>query len=230
MTPTVEHIVAAGVRREVAQRWLDGVRAACLEFSINTPERIAAFLSQCAHESGGFTMLEENLNYRAVTMAAVWPTRFAVRVPDPKDPKKLIAQKGPDGRNIPNAFALAIERKPEMIANAVYGGRMGNGPIESGEGWKFRGRGLKQLTGKDNYLRCGRALQLDLVDTPDLLITPSPAARSAAWFWHANGCNAFADRGDIEGLTRRINGGLIGIDDRRKRYNACIATIRAATV
>lgn len=220
MTPTVAHITAAGVRSEVAQRWLTGVQGACLEFGINTPQRIAAFLSQCAHESAGFTALEENLNYRAVTMAAVWPTRFAVRVPDPKDPKKLIAQKGADGRNIPNAFALAIERKPEMIANAVYGGRMGNGPIESGEGWRYRGRGLKQLTGKENYTRCGRALQLDLVDTPDLLITPGPAARSAAWFWNANQCNSFADKGDIQGLTRRINGGLIGFDDRKKRYDA----------
>lgn len=226
MTPTVEHIVAAGVRREIAERWVDGVRAAGVQYQINTPQRIAAFLSQVAHESASFTALQENLNYRAVTMAAVWPTRFAVRDPDPKDPRRLIPRKGPDGRNIPNAFALAIERQPEMIANAVYGGRMGNGPIESGEGWLYRGRGLKQLTGKDNYTRCGRALSLDLVANPDLLLQPGPAALSAAWFWGTNGCNAFADRGDIDGLTRRINGGLIGIDDRRKRYNNVMAAMR----
>ena len=227
MTPTIAHIVAAGVRREVAERWLTGVQNACLQYGINTPERIAGFLSQCAHESAGFTMLEENLNYRAAVMATVWPTRFAERIPDPKNPKKTIPKKDEKGRNIPNKFALAIERKPEMIANAVYSNRMGNGPVESGEGWLYRGRGLKQLTGKDNHIRCGNALKLDLVGNPDLLLQPGPAALSAAWFWSTNGCNAFADKGDIEGLTRKINGGLIGIDDRRKRYNSCIAAIRS---
>jgi len=201
MTPTLQHIIAAGVNAQLAERWVEGVRAACVEFGINTPERIAGFLSQCAHESGGFRMLEENLNYRATTMAAVWPT---------------------------NKFALALERKPEMIANAVYSNRMGNGTIESGEGWKYRGRGLKQLTGKENYTRCGNALKLDLVGSPDLLLQPGPAALSAAWFWSTNGCNAFADKGDIEGLTRKINGGLIGIDDRKKRYNGVMAAMTVA--
>lgn len=230
MTVTLDHIIAAGVRREVAERWLDGIRAAFVEYQINTPQRIAGFLSQCAHESAGFTMLEEDLRYRAVTMAAVWPTRFSERIPDPKDPKKTIPKKGPDGRNIPNKFALALERKPQEIANVVYANRMGNGPVESGEGWLYRGRGLKQLTGKDNYTRCGTALKLDLVRSPDLLLQPGPAALSAAWFWNANNCNSFADRGDVEGLTKKINGGLIGIDDRRKRYNNVMSAMRAATV
>ena len=221
MTPTLQHIIAAGVNAQLAERWVEGVRAACVEFGINTPERIAGFLSQCAHESGGFRMLEENLNYRAATMATVWPRRFAELGPDGK-PKKDAA-----GKNVPNKFALAIERKPEAIANAVYSNRMGNGPLESGEGWRYRGRGLKQLTGKDNYTRCGKALNLDLVETPDLLLTPSPAARSAAWFWANNGCNAFADKGDVEGLTRRINGGLIGIDDRRRRHQAVMRAMQA---
>jgi putative chitinase len=226
MTPTLDHIIAAGVRNELAQQWLEGVQSACVQYGINTPQRIAGFLSQCAHESGGFRMLEENLNYRATVMAAVWPTRFAERIPDPKNPKKTIAKKGQDGRNIPNKFALAIERQPEMIANAVYSNRMGNGTIESGEGWLYRGRGLKQLTGKENYTRCGRALNIDLVGKPDLLLQPGPAALSAAWFWHTNGCNSFADKGDVEGLTRKINGGLIGIDDRKKRYNSIMSAIR----
>lgn len=221
MTPDLTHLLAAGLRQAVAERWLEGTRAACLEFGINTPQRIAGFLSQCAHESAGFTMLEENLNYRAATMATVWPRRFAELGPDGK-PKK-----DAQGKNVPNKFALAIERKPEAIANAVYSNRMGNGPLESGEGWKYRGRGLKQLTGKDNYTRCGKALNLDLVETPDLLLTPSPAARSAAWFWANNGCNAFADKGDVEGLTRRINGGLIGIDDRRRRHQAVMRAMQA---
>jgi len=228
MTPDLAHLTAAGVRLAVAERWLEGVRGACLEFGINTPQRIAGFLSQCAHESAGFTMLEEDLRYRAVTMATVWPTRFAEQEPDPKRPGKTRAKKGADGRNIPNKFALALERKPEMIANAVYSNRMGNGPVESGEGWKYRGRGLKQLTGRDNYTRCAQALKLPLVETPDLLLTPGPAARSAAWFWSTNGCNAFADRGDLEGLTRRINGGLIGFDDRRKRHLAVVAAMGVA--
>lgn len=221
MTPDLTHLIAAGLRQAVAERWLEGTRAACLEFGINTPQRIAGFLSQCAHESAGFTMLEENLNYRAATMATVWPRRFAELGPDGK-PKK-----DAQGKNVPNKFALAIERKPEAIANAVYSNRMGNGPLESGEGWRYRGRGLKQLTGKDNYTRCGKALNLDLVETPDLLLTPSPAARSAAWFWANNGCNAFADKGDVEGLTRRINGGLIGIDDRRRRHQAVMRAMQA---
>lgn len=228
MTPTIDHLIAAGVRREVADRWLFAVQRACNEFDISTAQRIAGFLSQCAHESAGFTMLEENLNYRASVMATVWPTRFAEQIPDPKRSGKTKAKKDAQGKNIPNKFALAIERKPEAIANAVYGGRMGNGPTQSGDGWKFRGRGLKQLTGKENHIRCGSALKVDLVNNPELLLTPELAARSAAWFWSSNGCSAFADKGDIEGLTKRINGGLIGIDDRKKRYTSVMAAMRSS--
>jgi putative chitinase len=224
MTPRVEHIVAAGVKQATAEKWVDAVAAACQEFNIDTPQRIAGFLSQCAHESGGFTMLQENLNYRAATMATVWPTRFAEREPDPKNPGKTKAKKDAKGANIPNKFALALERKPEMIANVVYSGRMGNGPTESGEGWLYRGRGLKQLTGKDNHRACSAGLGVDLVATPDLLLEPVYAARSAAWFWATNKCNTFADAGDIEGLTKKINGGLIGIDDRKKRYASAMSS------
>ena len=224
MTPQVQHIVAAGVKQGTAEKWVDAVAAACQEFGIDTPQRIAGFLSQCAHESGGFTMLQENLNYRAATMATVWPTRFAEREPDPKNPGKTKAKKDAKGANIPNKFALALERKPEMIANVVYSGRMGNGPTESGEGWLYRGRGLKQLTGKDNHRACSAGLGVDLVANPDLLLEPVYAARSAAWFWSTNKCNTFADAGDIEGLTKKINGGLIGIDDRKKRYASAMSS------
>ncbi len=106
-----------------------------------------------------------------------------------------------------------------MIANVVYASRMGNGPTESGEGWKFRGRGLKQLTGRDNYTRCGQALGLDLVADPDLLLQPEGAALSAAWFWSVNKCGALADADDFVGLTKRINGGTIGLEDRIRHYN-----------
>jgi putative chitinase len=214
----VEHIVAAGVKQATAEKWLDAVAAACQEFKIDTPKRIAGFLSQCAHESGGFERLQENLNYSADGMAGIWPKRFAVLGPDGKPVKK-------DGKNQPNKFALALHRKPEMIANVVYSGRMGNGPTESGEGWKYRGRGLKQLTGKTNHSNCSKGLGVDLVDNPDLLLEPVYAARSAAWFWSANNCNSFADSEDIEGLTKRINGGLIGIEDRKKRYANAVRSL-----
>jgi putative chitinase len=220
MTPNVEHIVAAGVKRATAEKWVDAVAAACQEFNINTPQRIAGFLSQCAHESGGFERLQENLNYSADGMAGIWPRRFAVLGPDNKPIKK-------DGKNIPNKFALALHRKPEMIANVVYSGRMGNGPTESGEGWLYRGRGLKQLTGKDNHRACSAGLGVDLVSNPDMLLEPVYAARSAAWFWATNKCNNFADSGDIEGLTKKINGGLIGIEDRKKRYASAVSSLSA---
>jgi putative chitinase len=213
MTP---QIAAAGVKQP--EKWVEAVTAACQEFSINTPQRIAGFLSQCAHESGGFERLQENLNYSADGMAGIWPKRFAVLGPDGKPAKK-------DGKNQPNKFALALHRKPEMIANVVYSSRMGNGPTESGEGWLYRGRGLKQLTGKSNYTACGKGLNVDLVANPDLLFEPIYAVRSAAWFWATNNCNSFADSGDIEGLTKRINGGLIGIEDRKKRYANVIQSL-----
>jgi putative chitinase len=218
MTPKVEHIVAAGVKQATAEKWARAVSLACQEFGIDTAQRIAGFLSQCAHESGGFERLQENLNYSADGMAGIWPRRFAVLGPDKKPVKK-------DGKNQPNKFALALHRKPEMIANVVYSGRMGNGPTESGEGWKYRGRGLKQLTGKDNHRACSEGLGVDLVENPDLLLEPVYAARSAAWFWATNKCNNFADTGDIEGLTKRINGGLIGIDDRKKRYASAMRSL-----
>ena len=219
MTPKVEHIVAAGVKQATAQKWVDAVAAACQEFNINTPQRIAGFLSQCAHESGGFERLQENLNYSADGMAGIWPKRFAVLGPDGKPVKK-------DGKNQPNKFALGLHRKPEMIANVVYAARMGNGPIESGDGWKYRGRGLKQLTGKTNYTKCGEGLGIDLVSKPDLLLQPQYAVLSAVWFWVENKCGPLADADDFVGLTKRINGGTIGLEDRTKRYRAVLSSYR----
>ena len=209
MTPERKHLVAAGVKDP--DKWLDAVAQTCAEFEINTPQRIAGFIAQTAHESGGYTMLVENLNYSDTTMAAVWPNRFAVLGADKKPIKE-------NGKNVPNAFAKALHRKPEAIANTVYANRMGNGTIESGEGWLYRGRGLKQLTGKDNVTRCGQALGVDLVSNPDLLLESEYAARSAGWFWKANNLSKFADVEDLEGMTKKINGGLIGIADRKARY------------
>lgn len=217
MSPTIPLLVAAGVKDPA--KWLDAVVETCVEFEINTPQRIAGFLAQTSHESGGYTMLSENLNYRAATLAACWPTRFAVLGPH----KKPI--KDQQGKLTPTAVANAIAGKPELIANMVYSSRMGNGPAESGEGWKYRGRGLKQLTGKDNYARCGQALGLDLVGNPDLLLEPMAAARSAGWFWKANALSTFADAGDIRGMTKKINGGFIGLEQRQKLYDKILAAV-----
>jgi len=217
MSPTSPLLVAAGVKDPA--KWLDAVVETCVEFEINTPQRIAGFLAQTSHESGGYTMLSENLNYRAATLAACWPNRFAVLGPDKKPVKDQ------QGKLTPTAVANAIAGKPELIANMVYSSRMGNGPAESGDGWKFRGRGLKQLTGKDNYARCGQALGLDLVGNPDLLLEPMAAARSAGWFWKANALSTFADAGDIKGMTKKINGGFIGLEQRQKLYDKVLAAI-----
>jgi len=228
MTPQLEHLIAAGIKRDVAERWLPHVASALAEFNIDSPRAIAGWLAQTAHESGGYTMLEENLNYRAATMAACWPRRFAVLGPDGKPTRDA------KGALVPNKFAQALERKPEAIANVVYANRMGNGPTESGEGWKYRGRGLKQLTGKDNHARCSTALGVDLVAEPELLLSPREAARSAAWFWHSNGCNRLIDGAqctrstleqDFIALTKKINGGTIGLADRRARFDRVLAAI-----
>jgi putative chitinase len=218
MTPDIADLQAAKIKNP--EKWLEAVRVTCREFEINTPQRVAGFLSQTSHESGGYTMLTENLNYRAATLAACWPNRFAVLGPDKKPIKE-------NGKLVPTAVANSIAGKPELIANLVYSSRMGNGPAESGEGWLYRGRGLKQLTGKDNYTRCGAALGIDLVGNPDLLLEPMAAARSAGWFWKANNLSAFADANDIKGMTKKINGGLIGYEQRQALYDACYGQCRA---
>lgn len=210
----IELLKAAGVKSP--ESWASAVESALARFEIASQKQVAAWIAQTAHESGGYVLLQENLNYSADGMAAIWPNRFAVLGPDKKPIKK-------DGKNQPNKFALALHRKPEMIANVVYSARMGNGPIESGDGWKFRGRGLKQLTGKANYTKCGEGLGMDLISKPDLLLQPQYDALSAAWFWVENKCGPLADAGDFVGLTKRINGGTIGLQDRQKRYEAVLA-------
>lgn len=218
MTPTIEHLQAAKIKNP--EKWIDAVIATCQEFEINTPQRIASFLAQTSHESGGYTMLTENLNYRSATLAACWPNRFAVMGADKKPIKE-------NGKLVPTAVANSIAGKPELIANLVYSSRMGNGPAESGEGWKFRGRGLKQLTGKDNYTRCGSSLGVDLVSNPDLLLEPIYAARSAGWFYKTNNLSSFADVGDIKGMTKKINGGFIGLEQRQALYDTCLKQCQA---
>jgi putative chitinase len=190
MTPE-QLIRIAPFAHAVAATFAPLLTAACAEFGISTPARQAAFVPQVAHESAGFTRLVENLNYSATGLMSVWPKRF----------------------NLTTAMACA--RNPEKIANQVYASRMGNGNVASGDGWRYRGRGLIQITGRANYEGCGEGLGLDLIAHPELLECPEHAARSAGWYWQANGLNALADAGDFDGITRRINGGLNGIMERR---------------
>ena len=174
----------------------DPLNAAMSEFHISSPQEQAMFLAQCGHESGNFSTVQENLNYRAETLLKVFPRYF--RDVDPTD----------------------YEKQPEKIANRVYSNRMGNGDEASGDGYRYRGRGLIQLTGKDNYNACAAALKFDLSADPDYLETAEGAARSAAWFWAHNGLNKFADADDIVGCTKRVNGGTIGLEERSKHYEA----------
>lgn len=219
MTVTSPLLVAANIKN--TEKWLQPIIDTCVEFEINTPQRIAAFLAQTSHESGGYSLLTENLNYKAATLAACWPNRFA-ELGNDKKPKK-----DAKGALIPTKVAHSIAGKPELIANMVYSSRMGNGAPQTGEGWKFRGRGLKQLTGKDNYARCGRDLGVDLVSNPDLLLEPVYAARSAGWFWKVNKLSEYADNGDIKGMTKKINGGYIGLQKRQDLYNKIMAAMNS---
>jgi putative chitinase len=176
--------------------WYEALEQLLPDYDINTPQRVAAFIAQCAHESGGFKFIKENLNYKAASLRKVFPKYF------------------PD-----DASAAAYAQQPEKIANKIYGGRMGNGPEASGDGYKYCGRGLIQLTGKDNYTRFAQSLEISPEEVAEYLKTFEGCAQSACWFWEANNLNQWADKGDILTLTKRINGGTIGLEDRIKHYN-----------
>jgi putative chitinase len=178
--------------------WYDALSQLLPDYEINTPQRIAAFIAQCSHESAGFTALKENLNYRAPTLRKLFSKYF---------PNDELAN---EYANKPN--------KQEAIANRIYANRMGNGPEESGDGFRYCGRGLIQLTGKDNYTWFAASLHITPDEASEYLQTFEGAAQSACWFWESNNLNRFADAGDIKGLTKAINGGYIGLDDRIKHY------------
>jgi putative chitinase len=194
---------AAALSGALAARWFAPVSAAMSEFSINTPARQAAFIAQIRHESGGFTQLTESFNYAPAALA------IFSRIPASM---RATLGRHPDERTVP------LERQ-QQIANLAYGGRYGNGDAASGAGWRYRGRGLKQISFLDNYRECGRALGVDLVSNPDLLASDDTlAARSAAWFWSAHGCNEAADRGDFAQTTRIINGPAMDQHAKRVMY------------
>ena len=187
---TLEKLSKLGIE----DKWLQPLNDAFAKYDISTPKRQACFLGQAMHESGNFKNLEENLNYSALGLMKTWPSRF----PDLDTADKYA-------------------HNPEKIANKVYAGRMGN--IEEGDGYAFRGRGIFQLTGRENYANFGHNASVDVLSNPDLLSTPEYASLSAGWFYNKRGLNEYADKMDIETISKRINGGAIGLEDRKMRTN-----------
>ena len=179
------------------EQWTEALNKILPDYEIDTPQRVAAFVAQSAHESGNFTALHENLNYRAETLRKVFPKYFT------------------------DASAAQIASQPnkaELIANRVYANRMGNGDEASGDGFRYCGRGLIQLTGKSNYQAFAESIETPVEQIPEFLATFEGAIQSACWFWESNNLNQYADSGDIVTMTKRINGGTIGLEDRKKHY------------
>lgn len=199
MELTQEQLQQIIPKNQYVSYWYTALQQLLPQYEINTPDRIAAFLAQCAHESGGFVFIKENLNYRWQSLRKVFPKYF------PTD-----------------ALAQQYEKQPQKIANRVYASRMGNGPEESGDGWRFCGRGLIQVTGRDNYSWFAASLQISPEEASEYMETFEGAAQSACWFWESNNLNQWADKQDILTLTKRINGGTIGLEDRKKHYEHCL--------
>ena len=179
--------------------WCDVLNVLMPKYDIDSPQRIAAFIAQCSHESGHFEKLVENLNYGAKGLVMTWPKRFTTP-------------------ELANKYA----RQPEMIANFVYANRLGNGDESSGDGWKYRGRGLIQLTGKYNYQSFANSIEMNLEDVIGHLETKQGAAEAACFFWTNNKLNSYADVGDIKGMTKVINGGYIGLPEREENYKKAL--------
>ena len=186
----------------IGQQWVTALNDTFSQFGILTPNQQAAFIGQCGHECGHFRILEENLNYRAATLMKLWPKRFPTL-------------------EIANAYA----GNPKKIANMVYANRMGNRDESSGDGYRFRGRGCIQLTGHANYFHAGKALGVDFVMEPDLVATPKYAAMTAGWYWSTHGCNEIAEAQDWVKLTKKINGGTIGLEDRIVHTKQALAAL-----
>ena len=182
----------------IGEEWVDALNTTFERFDISNPLRKAAFIGQCGHECGQFRILEENLNYRAEALQKLWPKRFDA------------------------AKAQMCARNPKLIANTVYSSRMGNRDEASGDGFRFRGAGFLQLTGHSNFWHASQALGEDFVMQPELVRTPKYAAMTAGWFWQTHRLNQYADSGDYLTLTKRINGGTIGLEDRKKHINEAL--------
>ena len=185
----------------IGPEWVDALNETFQKFGINTPRQRADFIGQCSHECGNFKVLEENLNYRAETLMKLWPKRF--------NPSNV------------NDYA----RNPKKIANMVYSNRMGNRDEASGDGYRFRGRGCIQLTGYANYFHASKSCGVDFHKEPELVATPRYAAMTAGWFWSTHNCNELAESANWTALTKKINGGTIGLDDRIKHINQALAVL-----
>ena len=179
-------------KHDIVKAIVENEEELSIHYEINTPLRWAHFLAQIAHESGGFTVTEENLNYKAEGLTNIFPKYF--KDVDPDD----------------------YAHNPEKIANRVYANRMGNGDEDSGDGFKFKGRGLIQLTGRSNYTAMANDLEVELEDLLEHLKTADGAVESAAWFWHKNNINKLADKDDVTAVTKKVNGGTIGLEDREE--------------
>jgi putative chitinase len=207
MEITVDQLKKIIPNNPYVDHWCEALNKILPDYEIDTPERVAAFLAQCAHESGGFTALKENLNYRAVTLRKVFPKYF----PDDATAEHYASQ----------------TNKQEAIANRVYASRMGNGDEASGDGFRYCGRGLIQLTGKQNYTRFAESIDTPVEEIPEFLQTFEGAIQSACWFWETNNLNQYADNNDILTMTKRINGGTIGLADRTNHYHHALEVFGA---
>jgi putative chitinase len=185
-------------KMHIGAEWVNALNETFERFQIDTPMRQASFIGQCGHECANFKVLEENLNYRAATLLKLFP----------RTPRRAWGFTPEE--------AAAYERQPKKIANRIYGNRMNNRDEASGDGFRFRGRGCIQLTGSANYHHAGKALGVDFIMEPDLVATPKYAAMTAGWFWNTHKINQYADVQDWVTMTKRINGGTIGLDDRIK--------------
>lgn len=194
-----EHLASLIGKNPYIDYWYDSMCQILPVYEIDTPERVAAWLAQCAHESGYFRFLKENLNYRASSLQKVFKKYFPTE-----------------------ELAKAYEKQPEKIANRVYANRMGNGDEASGDGFRYLGRGLIQLTGKNNYTFFAASIDTPLEEVPEYLQTFEGAVQSACWFWEQNNLNALADKKDIVTMSKRINGGTIGMEDRLMKYEKCL--------
>jgi putative chitinase len=192
---------------QYVENWHKAMMILLPSYEINTPRRISAFVAQCAHESGNFRFLRENLNYKWESLRRVFPKYFT---------DDATAQR-----------YASMPNKQEAIANRVYASRMGNGPEESGDGWKFAGKGLIQLTGKNNYQNFADSIGTPLEEVPEYLVTFEGALQSACWFWETNNLNKWADEGNIERVSRIVNGGTHGMEDRVQRYHAALRILGA---
>ena len=186
--------------------WLEALADEMPRWQIDTATEIASFVAQLAHESVELTRLQENLNYSAERLMQVWPKRFPTM-----------------------ELARAYARNPQKLANFVYSGRMGNGPAESNDGWRYRGRGPIQLTGRNNYRACGEGIGAPLLEHPDLLLTPTAGIRSACWYWVSRGLDALDDDTDVRAETRAVNGGTHGLLDRQRYFDIAFAALRKHT-